>query len=375
MPVMAESPASARAATQQQPWANGWRRSVLATGMLVYPVITAASVQGYSTGTAALAGYLLVALFAGCYAITTFAIARRSLLWLSILLGVLAVIFVCELWFAHVDAFYLLAVIVSITVLPLRTRVLPLVLLAAVACIVLPPLVPAWHSGPGWIQAVMIVFTSLLWYAFAEIARSNQTLIEARAEVARLASEAERNRIARDLHDLVGHSLTAITVKSNLARQLAARENSPALKEIAEVEQLSRQALADVRAAVSGYHEVTLAGELARARELLRAAGVAVDVPTAAEPLDGSAQELFGWVVREGVTNIVRHAHASRCTIAVSATAVEIDDNGTPTAGAEGNGLSGLRERARDAGASFVAGPIEPTGWRLRVAFDGLGAA
>lgn len=188
-----------------------------------------------------------------------------------------------------------------------------------------------------------------------------------------MASEAERNRIARDLHDLVGHSLTAITVKSNLARQLAAGESSPALKEITEVEQLSRQALADVRSAVSGYREVTLAAEIARARELLRASGIAVDIPTATEPIDATAQELFGWVVREGTTNVVRHAHATRCTIAVSATSVEIDDNGAASPAEVGNGLRGLCERAHGVGASFEAGPTHPRGWRLRVAFEALG--
>jgi two-component system sensor histidine kinase DesK len=361
---------AARAGHEPQPWARGWRRSLLAAGMLVYPGITAATIPQYSTGARAGIGYLLVAAFAACYVPTVFAATRRSWRWLSVLLAAMTALFVAELWFAQVDAFYLLAVIVSVTVLPLRLRAWPLAVLAAAACVVVPLLEPGWQGGPGWTQAVMVIFTVLLWYAFAEIARSNQTLVEARAEVARLASEAERNRIARDLHDLVGHSLTAITVKSNLARQLAAADGSPALREITEVEQLSRQALADVRAAVSGYREVTLAGELARARELLRASGIAVDVPTAVEPQDAVAQELFGWVIREGVTNVVRHARAAHCTIAVTGTAIEIDDDGTTAVPGEGNGLAGLRERATGAGASFAAGPIRPRGWRLRVAFD-----
>jgi two-component system sensor histidine kinase DesK len=236
--------------------------------------------------------------------------------------------------------------------------------------IIVPWAVPSWESGPGWVQAIMIAFTVLLVYAFAEIARANHTLIEARAEVARLASEAERNRIARDLHDLVGHSLTAITVKSNLARQLAADESSPALREITEVEALSRQALADMRAAVTGYREVTVAGELAVGRELLRASGVTADLPTAADAVGTDNQELFGWAVREGITNVVRHAHATRCTVILSPSQVLVVDDGVGGLAPAGSGLVGLRERVAAAGADIEVGPIRPHGWSLRVSFE-----
>jgi two-component system sensor histidine kinase DesK len=218
-------------------------------------------------------------------------------------------------------------------------------------------------------------------FGFREVALANRALVEARAEVARLASEAERSRIARDLHDLLGHSLTVITVKSGLARRLAESGSPRALEEIAAVESLSRQALTDVRAAVSGYREVTLAGELARGRELLRAAGVVADLPTAADLVDAEHQELFGWIVREGITNVVRHAHATRCTVTLSAYGVEIRDDGTGTPGPGGAGLTGLRERVAAAGGTVEAGPVEagpveagpagPRGWLLRVTLAG----
>jgi two-component system, NarL family, sensor histidine kinase DesK len=372
VPVMTEGTADMRA--DAQPWVGGWRRLILAAGMLVYPAITATTIHQYSTGLAAALGYVMVAAFCGCYVGAMFSIAHSASVPFWILLGAMTVLFVAELWFAQINAFFLCAVVVSLLVLPLRGWVAPLVVVAALACILV-PIVAGWHAGPGWTEAVMVVFTALIWYAFSEVAQTNQTLLEARAEVARLASETERNRIARDLHDLVGHSLTAITVKSNLARQLATMESSPALKEITEVEQLSRQALADVRAAVSGYRDVTLAGELARGRELLRASGIAADIPTATEPPDALSQELFGWAVREGVTNVVRHSRASRCTISVSAAAVEISDDGTATTAAIGNGITGLRERADALGARVEAGPIAPHGWRLRVEVDStLGA-
>jgi two-component system sensor histidine kinase DesK len=214
---------------------------------------------------------------------------------------------------------------------------------------------------------VALVFTVLVVYVFAEAIRANRALLAARAEVARLAQDAERNRIARDLHDLLGHSLTAITIKSDLARHIAEQESSKALGEITDVERLARQALTDVRAAVSGYREVTLAGELARGRELLRASGVTADLPTAVDVVDDTRQELFGWAVREGLTNVARHARATRCTVSITPSEVEIRDDGVGGRGTDGNGLAGLRERVTAAGGTVEAGPAAPRGWRLRV--------
>jgi two-component system sensor histidine kinase DesK len=228
-------------------------------------------------------------------------------------------------------------------------------------------IVPGWSTGPSWYYAVAVVFTALLVHAFSRTATANQQLREARAQVARLASEAERNRIARDLHDLLGHSLTAITVKSTLARRLAVGAPPAALAEMESVEQLSRQTLADVRAAVSGYRDVTLAGELARGRELLRAAGVVADLPTAYDGVPPERQELFGWVVREGLTNVVRHARASRCTVELTASSMEVRDDGVGGPAGAGSGLDGLRARVAAAGGVLTAGPTQPCGWSLRV--------
>ena len=100
------------------------------------------------------------------------------------------------------------------------------------------------------------------------------------------------------------------------------------MDQITEVEELCRRVLADVRAAVSGYREVTLASELARGRELLRASGITADLPTATDVVDPAHQELFGWAVREGLTNVIRHARARSCAVRVSASSVEIVDDG-----------------------------------------------
>jgi two-component system sensor histidine kinase DesK len=197
--------------------------------------------------------------------------------------------------------------------------------------------------------------------------RGNRALSEARSELARLAAENERSRIARDLHDLLGHSLTTITVKAGLARRLGETDPARALQEIAEVESLARRSLADVRAAVANYREVTLAGELATGRELLRAAGIVADLPGAVEVVDPAYQELFGWVLREGLTNVVRHAHASVCVVRISRSSVEILDDGVGSTACSGSGLAGLQERVGAAGGVVEAGPNLPRGWRLRV--------
>jgi two-component system sensor histidine kinase DesK len=227
-----------------------------------------------------------------------------------------------------------------------------------------PALIPSWDTGPDWAMLLVLPLVSLAMWGFFHIVRSHRELTAARAEVARLAAENERSRIARDLHDLLGHSLTTITVKAGLARRLAPRDPGRAASEIGEVEDLARSALTDVRAAVSGYRELTLAGELAGAREV---------APGAVEVADPAHAELFGWVLREGVTNVVRHSGAHSCTIAIGPTWLEIEDDGRgagPRAGTDGSGLAGLRERVAAAGGTIRAGTGR-RGWRLRVDMDG----
>ena len=354
--------------TDPQRWARGWRRGVLATGMLIYPVVAASGVARYASGATAVAGYAIVVAVSACYVLTalSFVGGHRARTWT--LIGVMTVLSIAELPIARDFAFFLAVIPIAFAAMVERRHMGLIVAAGAGAALVVPWAVRPWHLGPGLTQALTLVFTCLTVFGFSETALANRALVEARAEVARLASEAERARIARDLHDLLGHSLTVITVKSGLARRLAEGGSPRAVEEIAAVEGLSRQALTDVRAAVSGYREVTLASELARGRELLRAAGVVADLPTATDPVDAEHQELFGWIVREGITNVVRHARATRCAVSLSAYGVEIRDDGTGAPGSGGAGLTGLRERVAAAGGTVEAGPVEaPRGWLLRV--------
>lgn len=208
----------------------------------------------------------------------------------------------------------------------------------------------------------------------------------ARRDVERLATAQERVRIARDLHDVLGHSLTVISVKAQLAGRLVERGDvERAGTEIREVEVLSRSAMADVREAVAGYRARTLAAELAAAEATLDNAGIAVTVQRSAERLPAEGEDALGFVVREGVTNVLRHSRARSCAIEVRHTpqsvVVELVDDGAGTgqpvhpidpsaeAGADGegcNGLRGLAERVTAVGGRLSAGDRPGGGFVLR---------
>lgn len=172
------------------------------------------------------------------------------------------------------------------------------------------------------------------------------------AELLRLQDE--RNKMARDLHDILGHSLTVITMKAELAGRLLDVDPAKARTQIEEVEQLSRSALADVRRTVSGYREISLAGELARARAALQDKGIRADLPGSVDDVDPDLRELFAWTVREATTNAIRHSGAKNLWITLSRNRIQVSDDGHGASAAPGNGLTGLRERAESAGASLT---------------------
>ncbi|CAL9436376.1 hypothetical protein SUDANB174_02145 [Streptomyces sp. enrichment culture] len=204
--------------------------------------------------------------------------------------------------------------------------------------------------------------------AILSLSDAVRQLRAAREELATRAVAEERLRFSRDLHDLLGHTLSVIVVKSEAARRLAPRDLDAALTQITDIESVGRQALTEVREAVTGYREGSLGTELDRARSALSAADVDPVVRRSGPPLPPQAEALLGWVVREAVTNVVRHSGASRCEIAVAGSAgrvrLTVTDNGTgagSSAQGPGTGLTGLRERLATAGGSLTAG-AEPRG-------------
>jgi two-component system sensor histidine kinase DesK len=183
---------------------------------------------------------------------------------------------------------------------------------------------------------------------------ASRRLQEAQAEVARVAKIAERERIARDLHDLLGHTLSVIVLKSELASRLAETDPARATNEIRDVERISREALAEVRAAVRGYRTTGLSAELAGASLALEAAGVRLEHYAEPVDLDPSQEAVLAFVLREAVTNLVRHARATTCRIAVERVGrdvrLTVQDDGQGGAIADGNGLRGMRDRLNTAG-------------------------
>jgi len=371
------TPGEAEWIASHRKWLGSWRRGALTALPLAYLTYVFISVAENSRGAGQVAGYAVLAAFAACWlaaplVLTYQTSSRRFWTYFAVLLA----LSVAELPFARAAGFVAFIFLTMLSVGRLGRWSLPLVVAFSLTALIVPTTIPSWHVSLGNsfddVTPVAIPVVAITMFAVVQVMRGNQALADARAELAQLAAENERIRIARDLHDLLGHSLTTITVKAGLARRLGATDPARALSQITEVEELCRQALADVRTAVSGYRDVTLAGELARGRELLRASGIAADLPTATDVVDPEHQELFGWTVREGLTNVVRHARARSCAVRLSASAIEIVDDGvgepmlssgTPL----GNGLSGLRERVAAVGGSVDAGPMRAGGWALRV--------
>jgi two-component system, NarL family, sensor histidine kinase DesK len=255
-------------------------------------------------------------------------------------------------------------------------------LAVVILCALTPPVAAA--LVPGWGAESTVVFAVLLasfaMFGVSRLAQRNAELQAAQAQIHRLAVAEERERAARDLHDILGHSLTVIAVKAELAGRLLDVDASRAAGEVADLERLAREALADVRRTVGAYREVSLATELASARSALAAAGVSADLPADIGDLPPGRSELFGWAVREGVTNVVRHSGARRCTIRIRPDRVEVVDDGrgpAPDAGTAdgGHGLRGLRERAEQMGGQLTIGRATPgRGFLLRVSLpEGAG--
>lgn len=204
--------------------------------------------------------------------------------------------------------------------------------------------------------------------------RLNQRLRAANRTIALLAVHEDRERLAQDLHDAVGSTLTTITVKAGLARRLLDSGSAGAARaELCDVEELGRQALGDIRAAVAANHTLTLPGALAAAEVALRAAGIEPHIRGDPDSVPPGFRSALAYVVQESVTNVVRHSEATHCRITVGPSSVEIVDDGTaPTAdgiGRAGIGRVGMTRRLAAVGASLDAGPQPTGGYRVRATY------
>lgn len=231
--------------------------------------------------------------------------------------------------------------------------------------------VSVFHDGWGGLDIAYATWIStMVTAAILSLSEAVRQLRTAREELARRAVEEERLRFSRDLHDLLGHTLSVIVVKSEAARRLAAGDVAAAQAQLNDIEAVGRQALTEIREAVTGYRQGTLRDELDRAESALRAAGIEPVVRRSGPPLVPQTEALLGWVVREAVTNVVRHSGAARCEIVVAGSGGErvrltVTDDGGGGGGGEqavpmravgGTGLKGLTERLATAGGTLTAG-------------------
>lgn len=271
------------------------------------------------------------------------------------------------------DNYFLIPLLVAGFGFAPRRAIVALVLVGAVSVVEL-VLVSRLPVAEVVLDTVLVVPTLVLFGGSTMILRyllnTLTQLRAARAEIARHAAGQERYRIARDLHDLLGHSLSLITLKGELATRLLP-EGGPGSDEIRDIVGLSREALQQVREAVSGYRQPTLATELKAARVALEAAGIELEVEQNVGALDRETEAMLGWLVRESTTNVIRHSGARNCRIAMNRIDgrldVEVVNDGVRVAQAPaGNGLRGLDERLALLGGTLQASAHPDAGFRLR---------
>ncbi|CAM2741147.1 sensor histidine kinase [Actinomyces slackii] len=236
--------------------------------------------------------------------------------------------------------------------------------LMACACLCVTSLLIALPATALDPQFLYFTLGCLLSSGFVVISRFYAEQEEQRAHRAReQAAMAEREEISRDVHDLLGHSLTVLTLKAEVAQRLLRQDPQAAERELAEVIELSRAALADVRATVTRLRTPDLASQVESSRTAFAAAQIDAEISGAAGDVPLGQRELISWALREATTNILRHAAATRVRVAIAAGRLHVVDNGRGLAGAPaGNGLRGLRRRVEAAGGRLRVVSPAPSG-------------
>jgi two-component system sensor histidine kinase DesK len=208
-------------------------------------------------------------------------------------------------------------------------------------------------------------------YGTSQLVRAVDDLFATRADMAEMAVGSERLRVSRDLHDLLGQSLSAVSLKGDLAIALLQSDPPAAVAEIRGLTEVAREALRDIRHVVHGEHPVTLRNETQGAAVLLGAASIDAYIDVELQDLVPEVDELFGWAMREGITNILRHSQAANCLIKASrqerAALLEITNDGARSIHGAGTGITGLTERAQLLSGQVLAGLLEDGHYRLSV--------
>jgi two-component system sensor histidine kinase DesK len=307
-----------------------------------------------------LAVAVLIALFLPIYAATFRARGDRQILIVIAALGTLALAGSSVNAGASVFVVYAAATAGRLHPTRRAVRVIAVLVGLVVPMAVISPAPMPWRLAA---LAPVLLFTPAVGAASifdAERHRAGQRLRRADEEIERLATIAERERIARDLHDLLGHTLSVIVLKSELAGRLVRADPDRAAAEVQDIEQIGREALSEVRAAVAGYRARGLAAELDGARVALEAAGVEVEVHVDPADLRPEQESALAMALREAVTNVVRHADAQRAIISITTVGgdvrLEVSDDGRGSVGPAGSGITGMRERIVALGGSVDVG-------------------
>lgn len=308
------------------------------------------------------------------------AIARRGLRGLVVGLAVLAALAAATLALGAPRSFVALFVyFVAAAGLLLPTRGAVAVIGVTAIAVGVASAADGSDSSTVAAQVLTVVTIGVMLASLGRHSRTIRELRAAREELARLAVSEERLRIGRDLHDLLGHTLSLVALKSELAAKLVRDDPERARAEMNEVHDVTRRALAEVREAVHGYRRLALDEALDGARTALSAAGIGVRVDGSADKLPAEVENVLAWAVREATTNVVRHSGARTCAISLAtdgdAVALQIDDDGTSdlAAARNGAGLAGLAERAGRLHGTLETGARPGGGFRLRLSVP-LGA-
>ncbi len=249
------------------------------------------------------------------------------------------------------------AYVASLVGLVLRRRMATIFIVGIVAVIGL----ESWVFSIDialWAPTIIMV---IVFWGFTlhttETLRANNELRIKQDEIQRLATIAERERIARDLHDLLGHTLSLTVLKAELARKLIQGEETAAVKELEDIEAISREALKQVRETIQGYRTVGLMGEIENAKSALTSAGIEQQIEIEDLSLNPRIESALAMLLRESITNVIRHADAKHCDIKLSQIEnrllFSVSDDGNGTIRKEGLGIYGMRERVRELGGIF----------------------
>lgn len=339
----------------ESPWARwGWAMAVVWLGFLFFPLL--AVWQSDATAAAKVASYAAIAAFAALY-VLGFSVWERHAL---AVLGAMAACMVATVPVLGIDALGMTPYVGAFSALQVPAPTWKWTTPVAAAIPVLS--VFGTDDFPAF-------FFILVWpiVGGCTIVRV-LTDAEKRASVTRgsLALVAERERVARDVHDVLGHSLTALSVKAELAARLIDLDPERAKAELVSIQETARQALAEVRSTVGGLRAANLDAEVTAAPLVLADAGIGTRVVGELADTDPRHRALLAWVLRESVTNVVRHSGARSVVIELGAHGMSVTDDGTGPTGAEGNGLRGMRERVQGAGGTLTVTPASP-GTRVEV--------